>query len=612
MVFVKQNPFTKKPADLPDVPSPNYTPTDIKSYFQTPHDELMATVNNLVDDLNASGWVDTSKLGTEAVTREKIATGAIGTNEIDPAIMSEPTTVVGVQAKLADHDAQLADNAKKLKGNFYIDNYEHLIPNKNTASTPSEWDWTEAFKAVLADVKAYGNSSIYSGKKRIIFQNGQYKLRTILIENVFNVHLVGQGIEATQLLLNNVDGNVMFQLSQLDISSTDYFNGTAGGFSLSNLSIRHELDDSLNMSGMRTATAIEDNGCGSVSLNHVKFRGFKRGYFASKGGDFTRIVNCSINNCDEGIYFGLGSQQYVVEKTDFMLCGECIIFEGAPQGIVRDCTFINSRVSDIVIENNTVTRAGITSNYSVEYNLSIDDCWFETAAGGMDLTSYNWVFKHHIHIKGDKSSPIMKGVKIHRPILVSGSLGYPIREVGQDYSFLRVENGTNYKLEDLTLSGDRITCVVSIASNFYPRLIQKDTRLEEGVSIPLWNRFGDDGLVEINSFDKTLKSGLNTTYQEFNRGGNDAFRIRQDANGVITFTYKIGSTWYERLKFDTQNSEVILNGNKITYRTAMPTSGAWTIGDVVYNKGTDISTVGGWRRLTTGSTHVLGTDWKSF
>lgn len=65
MAFNKQPEFTQKVTDLPDVPSPSYTPADIKSIIQAPADELKTTVNKLVEDLNANEWIDTPKLGSK-------------------------------------------------------------------------------------------------------------------------------------------------------------------------------------------------------------------------------------------------------------------------------------------------------------------------------------------------------------------------------------------------------------------------------------------------------------------------------------------------------------------------------------------------------------------
>ncbi len=52
----------------------------------------------------------------------------------------------------------------------------------------------------------------------------------------------------------------------------------------------------------------------------------------------------------------------------------------------------------------------------------------------------------------------------------------------------------------------------------------------------------------------------------------------------------------------------------VTFSAAIPTTGSFNAGDIVYNTGTtqdgNNMSVLGWRRLTTGSGHVLNTDWR--
>ncbi|MFE8704136.1 hypothetical protein ACFYKX_26570 [Cytobacillus sp. FJAT-54145] len=64
-MLTKQGPFTKKVTDLPDTPSPNMTPADIKTHFQTPADELSTTHNKLVDEL--AGETGASELGAKDI-----------------------------------------------------------------------------------------------------------------------------------------------------------------------------------------------------------------------------------------------------------------------------------------------------------------------------------------------------------------------------------------------------------------------------------------------------------------------------------------------------------------------------------------------------------------
>lgn len=49
-------------------------------------------------------------------------------------------------------------------------------------------------------------------------------------------------------------------------------------------------------------------------------------------------------------------------------------------------------------------------------------------------------------------------------------------------------------------------------------------------------------------------------------------------------------------------------GNIIDLKAAMPTTGSYVAGDIVLESTTG-QRISGWKRLTTGSNHVLGTDW---
>jgi len=52
-------------------------------------------------------------------------------------------------------------------------------------------------------------------------------------------------------------------------------------------------------------------------------------------------------------------------------------------------------------------------------------------------------------------------------------------------------------------------------------------------------------------------------------------------------------------------------GNLVDIKAAMPTTGSYSIGDLVIEKSTN-GELSGWKRLTNSSNHVLGTDWSYF
>jgi len=55
----------------------------------------------------------------------------------------------------------------------------------------------------------------------------------------------------------------------------------------------------------------------------------------------------------------------------------------------------------------------------------------------------------------------------------------------------------------------------------------------------------------------------------------------------------------------------LASGNLLNVAAAMPVSGNFTAGDIVLQN-TTTGEVAGWKRLTTGSGNVLGTDWLAF
>lgn len=54
------------------------------------------------------------------------------------------------------------------------------------------------------------------------------------------------------------------------------------------------------------------------------------------------------------------------------------------------------------------------------------------------------------------------------------------------------------------------------------------------------------------------------------------------------------------------------SGNLVGVASSIPTTGSYKDGDVVIEISASVIGVSGWKRLTTGSAHVLGTDWKYF
>lgn len=185
-MFTKQGEFTQKPTDFPDVPSRTMTPSQMKAILEAPSDELKATLNKLVDDLNANEWVDNSKIAPKSVTRDKLSPGLIGVNEIDPVILAEPVTDIGQQAKFAQIDASLAEIAINVKS--------------KGAKGDGVTDDTQAIKDAISALSTTGGI--------VFFPVGAYKFTSqLVIPN--RVNLKGAGMSEAE------SSNVSYQPTKL-------------------------------------------------------------------------------------------------------------------------------------------------------------------------------------------------------------------------------------------------------------------------------------------------------------------------------------------------------------------------------------------------------------
>lgn len=99
-------------------PGEIYSDTDSESVSELiadQHNESDARLTAAVANAVAPGAVDTAKLANRSVTRPKIGIGAVGSTELDPALLQNFGDIA-VQAKFVQVDAQLADISTVLIG----------------------------------------------------------------------------------------------------------------------------------------------------------------------------------------------------------------------------------------------------------------------------------------------------------------------------------------------------------------------------------------------------------------------------------------------------------------------------------------------------------------
>lgn len=74
----------------------------------------------------------------------------------------------------------------------------------------------------------------------------------------------------------------------------------------------------------------------------------------------------------------------------------------------------------------------------------------------------------------------------------------------------------------------------------------------------------------------------------------------------------LGSTFWEATEAVGNLTQAGMDQPRnIFWKNAMPTTGTFTAGDIVFNSTPAIGATPGWVRLTTGSAHVLNTDWRA-
>lgn len=74
----------------------------------------------------------------------------------------------------------------------------------------------------------------------------------------------------------------------------------------------------------------------------------------------------------------------------------------------------------------------------------------------------------------------------------------------------------------------------------------------------------------------------------------------------------LGSTFWEATEAVGNLTQAGMDQPRnIFFKNAMPTTGTFTAGDIVFNSTPAIGATPGWVRLTTGSAHVLNTDWRA-
>jgi hypothetical protein len=330
MTLTKQGAFTKKVTDLPNTPSPLFSPTEIKEHFQTPADELMVAHNSLVEELvapsgagelgakdidetpstiqellskNANGLkghgeateldhpdnsVTTKKVRNGAITREKISNGAVGVKELDPSILQQPITEFGQQAKFQQLDEQLAEMSTNVKGKG------DLIS-----------DDTQAFTNAIASLPNGGRILVPYTPTGYLIKNS--------IQLPSNIHLQGVGGRPTIKLASGTNQNAIQSYDTVNVTIENiHIEGNAEGQNSA-------LYPSEHLNGVRmervNGLTVKDVTVKNSLLENFYLKECTNLYIENCHGDGAQLDGWNINKCKDGLFVNVSAANITTSHT---------------------------------------------------------------------------------------------------------------------------------------------------------------------------------------------------------------------------------------------------------------------------------------------------------
>jgi hypothetical protein len=183
MAFQKLDSYSKKVSDLPDVPSTNLLPGQIKAYFDAAPEEIRLTVNKLVDDLNKPKLWTEDKLADESVSLRTLAPDIIirGDSSLEAAqarVGSDATSYSTLKERL---DAE--NNSVTTRLAEIVTSVLHPPVPLNAAKGDGSIDDKPTIQAIIDYVGSNGGGTIY-------FPKARYYLSDSLVISYSNVKLI--------------------------------------------------------------------------------------------------------------------------------------------------------------------------------------------------------------------------------------------------------------------------------------------------------------------------------------------------------------------------------------------------------------------------------------
>lgn len=451
------------------------------------------------------------------------------------------------------------------------------------------------------------NSSRGRLRPALYFPAGVYKVSSSININFSSLDVYGDGPESSLIAWYGFNSPV-FEIGTFSSSPTDLFTGPQD-ISFENLRIQHAAPGLL---GSRNAQGIRSSGGGGLRLNRVAVLGFAYGINCPYGGDFNNYSETVAEYCDVGIYQGPGGQQFYTSKINCFACVEGMVLDRVVSNMHDTFIGNNCKTAAIVIEAVGLTSTRQLASFppagtSFQSQIVFNSPWFEGNAGGMgdDFTPTNFIEQRNNTVQA------YRNITIKDPIVVAGRTGtktstsvFANTGTGPAAQLVRIFNlvFAGYMTRFLTNPNG------TIIDNY---------RVEQGYTTPAFADNSGYQIFEDGLRAQTYRSAITGNQQYFvNADSTFGIRITYNNDNVV-YAFSNAGVWIDRFGFSVQNRRLFLgdpanNEFSVSSSAALPTTGTFAIGSFVYNTAPTVvagKTLLGWQRLTTGSGHVLGTDW---
>lgn len=304
---------------------------------------------------------------------------------------------------------------------------------------------------------------------------GVFFTRALTVFTQSGVIVAGEG-RYTSLIASGEEGP-WFSLGAYDEHPPDAFRGAALDWTFQDLHFINPCGRSGSSEGGRHGRAVQDNGSGGTRVLSCGFTGLEYGFCGAYGSDFSQIRDSFFYQCDTGYYFGPGSQQIDIAKTDAAQCREGAVFEGAPDWhLGNGSSFEDPSLAAITLEarGSGTTRLGVPvdlagASYSGKFLID-GATWFETNSGGNGRLCPRLVWMHG---DGPFGSPA-EGLVIRDAYLIAGG-----EQVADGTNcFVEYDSAKTSRepvlIEDLVVGGTFINAVFRMsgtATSSSPRII---------------------------------------------------------------------------------------------------------------------------------------------